>query len=84
MDVKRERLTIVAAGLVIGVIAAGLTALGNPVNMGFCIACFLRDISGALGLHQAAAVQYIRPCGRGSSPPGGGAPLSPGSSWAFS
>ena len=26
-----------------------------------CIACFLRDISGALGLHQAAAVQYIRP-----------------------
>lgn len=61
MDVKRERLTIVAAGLVIGVIAAGLAALGNPVNMGFCIACFLRDISGALGLHQAAAVQYIRP-----------------------
>ena len=35
MDVKRERLTIVAAGLVIGVIAAGLAALGNPVNMGF-------------------------------------------------
>lgn len=61
MDVKRERLTIVAAGLVIGVIAAALARLGNPVNMGFCIACFLRDIAGALGLHQAAAVQYIRP-----------------------
>lgn len=61
MDVKKERLTIVLAGLVIGVIAAGLVVLGNPVNMGFCIACFLRDISGALGLHQAAAVQYIRP-----------------------
>lgn len=29
--------------------------------MGFCIACFLRDTSGALGLHSAAAVQYIRP-----------------------
>ena len=29
--------------------------------MGFCIACFLRDISGALGLHTAGAVQYIRP-----------------------
>ncbi len=29
--------------------------------MGFCIACFLRDTTGALGLHSAAAVQYIRP-----------------------
>ena len=34
---------------------------GNPVNMGFCIACFLRDIAGAVGMHRAAAVQYIRP-----------------------
>ena len=24
-----------------------LTASGNPKNMGFCIACFLRDIAGA-------------------------------------
>lgn len=61
MNVKRERTVIVIAGLVIGVIAVALAALGNPANMGFCIACFLRDISGALGLHQAAAVQYIRP-----------------------
>ena len=61
IDTKKERLVIVTAGLITGVIAAGLTKLGNPANMGFCIACFLRDISGALGLHQAAAVQYIRP-----------------------
>lgn len=61
IDTKKERLVIVIAGLITGMIAAGLTKLGNPVNMGFCIACFLRDISGALGLHQAAAVQYIRP-----------------------
>ena len=52
---------ITLAGLAIGVIAAGLVVLGNPANMGFCIACFLRDISGALGLHRAGAVQYIRP-----------------------
>ena len=38
-----------------------LVYFGNPANMGFCIACFLRDTSGALGLHSAAAVQYIRP-----------------------
>lgn len=61
MDVKKERAAIVIAGFVIGIVAAGLAMLGNPANMGFCIACFLRDISGALGLHQAAAVQYIRP-----------------------
>ena len=30
-------------------------------GVGFCIACFLRDTTGALGLHSAAAVQYIRP-----------------------
>lgn len=52
---------IIFSGLAIGLIAALLVMLGNPVNMGFCIACFLRDISGALGLHRAAAVQYIRP-----------------------
>ena len=61
MNVKKERSAIVISGLIIGVIAAGLVVLGNPANMGFCIACFLRDISGAVGLHQAAAVQYIRP-----------------------
>ena len=29
--------------------------------MGFCIACFLRDIAGAVGMHSAAKVQYVRP-----------------------
>ena len=61
MKTKSEKTTIVLAGIIIGLIAALLVKLGNPVNMGFCIACFLRDISGALGLHRAAAVQYIRP-----------------------
>lgn len=61
IDTKKERFAIAIAGLMIGLIAVVLTRLGNPANMGFCIACFLRDISGALGLHQAAAVQYIRP-----------------------
>lgn len=58
---KNEKTQIVAAGLIIGVIASMLVFFGNPANMGFCIACFLRDTSGALGLHRAAAVQYIRP-----------------------
>lgn len=49
------------AGGVLGVIAALLVWFGNPGNMGFCVACFTRDIAGALGLHRAGAVQYIRP-----------------------
>ena len=29
--------------------------------MGICVACFDRDIAGALGLHRADVVQYMRP-----------------------
>lgn len=61
MKIKNEKIEIIAAGIIIGLIASLLVLFGNPANMGFCIACFLRDTSGALGLHQAAAVQYIRP-----------------------
>jgi len=49
------------AGLTFGVIAALMTNWGNPPNMGICVACFIRDIAGALGLHRASVVQYIRP-----------------------
>ncbi len=58
---KNETLIISVVGLVIGVTAVALTVFGNPANMGFCIACFIRDTAGGLGLHQSAAVQYIRP-----------------------
>ncbi len=58
---KKEKWTIILAGLAIGIVAALLVWLGNPANMGFCIACFLRDTAGGLKLHSAAVVQYIRP-----------------------
>jgi len=35
--------------------------LGNPKNMGFGIACFVRDIAGAMKFHSAGVVQYVRP-----------------------
>lgn len=60
-DLKKEKISIILAGLGIGVVSALLVWFGNPANMGFCIACFLRDTAGALGLHAAAAVQYARP-----------------------
>ena len=52
---------LIVSGLIIGVAAGVLAKLGNPGNMGVCLACFERDIAGALGLHRAAAVQYLRP-----------------------
>ena len=58
---KNEQVTIVATGAIIGLVAAMLVFFGNPANMGLCIACFLRDTAGGLGLHAAKAVQYIRP-----------------------
>ncbi|MDR1622550.1 MAG: YedE-related selenium metabolism membrane protein [Synergistaceae bacterium] len=50
-----------AAGGILGAVAALLVYWGNPGNMGFCAACFTRDIAGALGLHRAGVVQYLRP-----------------------
>lgn len=65
---KRYGLVIIT-GLAVGAAAVLLTAQGNPANMGFCIACFLRDIAGALNFQRAGfdaeagtgIVQYIRP-----------------------
>ncbi len=48
-------------GAAIGILAPLLQKLGNPGNMGICVACFERDISGTLGFHRAAVVQYLRP-----------------------
>lgn len=52
---------IILVGVIIGALASLLQKLGNPGNMGICVACFERDISGALGLHRAEVVQYLRP-----------------------
>ena len=52
---------VIVTGAIVGLAAVLLTHFGNPANMGYCIACFLRDIAGSLGLHSAGKVQYIRP-----------------------
>lgn len=58
---QKINIYVLITGFVIGLAALTLTFLGNPANMGFCIACFLRDIAGATHLHSAAVVQYVRP-----------------------
>lgn len=57
----KRKLGIIITGGIVGLFAVLLVYFGNPANMGFCIACFLRDIAGSLGLHRAEVVQYIRP-----------------------
>jgi YedE family putative selenium metabolism protein len=56
-----DRKKIVFAGAVIGLLSVLLVRFGNPANMGLCVACFIRDTVGALGMHRADVVQYIRP-----------------------
>ena len=52
---------IISVGAFIGVFGPLLQKWGNPGNMGICVACFERDIAGAIGLHRAGVVQYMRP-----------------------
>lgn len=60
-DLLLSRYGPAVTGAVVGTAASLLVSQGNPGNMGICVACFTRDIAGALGLHRAAVVQYIRP-----------------------
>jgi len=60
-NIFSTRAGIIIVGAVIGIGAALLQYFGNPPNMGICVACFERDIAGALGLHRADVVQYLRP-----------------------
>lgn len=56
-----EKKLIAVAGGIIGLLGVGLVYFGNAPNYGLCIACFIRDIAGGLGLHRAEVVQYLRP-----------------------
>ncbi|CAN2040070.1 Membrane protein containing DUF395, YeeE/YedE [Candidatus Magnetomoraceae bacterium gMMP-15] len=60
-NILATRWGIISVGAFIGILASVLQKLGNPGNMGICVACFERDIAGAIGFHQAKVVQYMRP-----------------------
>ncbi len=60
-NIFSSRWGIIVVGALIGIGASLLQYFGNPPNMGICVACFERDIAGALGLHRADVVQYLRP-----------------------
>lgn len=58
---RKELSVILITGTFIGLAAIVLVLLGNLPNMGFCIACFERDITGALGLSDFRDFAWIRP-----------------------
>lgn len=60
-NIFEGRWGIIGVGIIIGILAPLLQKWGNPGNMGVCVACFERDIAGALGFHRVDLVQYIRP-----------------------
>lgn len=61
MNFAGSKKKMALAGVLCGLVAACLAYFGNPANMAICVACFIRDTAGALGMHQAAVVQYARP-----------------------
>ena len=61
MNLSGSKKTLALAGALCGIVAVILATNGNPANMAICIACFIRDTAGALGMHSAAVVQYVRP-----------------------
>lgn len=61
MDFFEKRSGLFVLGIIAGIGAMILAILGNPKNMAFCIACFIRDIAGSMKFHQAGVVQYFRP-----------------------
>lgn len=63
MKIKQIHLNpwLIITGGSMGIFFALLVKLGNPPNMGVCVLCFMREIAGAIGLHQVKNLSYIRP-----------------------
>ena len=49
MNLSDSKKKLALAGVVCGIVAACLAYFGNPANMAFCIACFIRDTAGSSG-----------------------------------
>ncbi|MEN6316528.1 MAG: YedE family putative selenium transporter [Clostridiaceae bacterium] len=61
MNFLQEKKGIFFLGLLAGLGAVILAMNGNPKNMAFCIACFIRDSAGAMKFQTTPVVQYFRP-----------------------
>ncbi|MBI4826981.1 MAG: YedE-related selenium metabolism membrane protein [Nitrospirae bacterium] len=55
------KLKFISTGILLGAGAVLLSYFGNPANTGICVSCFMRNIAGAVGMHNDIRMQYIRP-----------------------
>ena len=60
-SIMKDRIVLIACGVIAAAVAICLAAFGNPGNMAICIACFIRDSAGAMKLQTTETVQYLRP-----------------------
>lgn len=51
----------VVTGALLGLGGVLLAYLGNPINSGICVSCFMENVAGALQLHNERRMSYIRP-----------------------
>lgn len=58
---ERHNLMVICSGLTLGILGVLLVLWGNPQNSGICVSCFVENSAGALGLHDNARMQYLRP-----------------------
>ena len=61
---KKRATELGIAGAIIGILAVLSVKMGNPGNMGICIACFIRDcFSRRISQRSASkALLYLRAC----------------------
>ena len=57
---KKIDLAIIT-GAFLGIGSVLIVLVGNPVNSGICISCFLENLAGALQFQGDLRMSYIRP-----------------------
>jgi YedE family putative selenium metabolism protein len=61
MRPDRHVMLVACSGALLGFLGVMLSVWGNPENSGICVSCFIENSAGALGLHNNARLQYLRP-----------------------
>ncbi len=51
----------IVTGALLGIGSVLLSYMGNPVNSGICMSCFLENFAGAMQLHDEIRMSYLRP-----------------------
>ncbi len=61
MNLRKLFDVAIITGLLLGGGSVILSYLGNPVNSGICLSCFLENLAGAMQFHGEVRMSYIRP-----------------------